>query len=453
MPDLPWLALLLFAAFLSLFFTVSSARLRRTLFVIQCAIGAGVGLYGFWSMSGDAPYFKNLGLPLSSIVIVSLCFATLTVERLFSAAVLKKQVYPILSWYFVSWIGLAFLTNIWKLSASPPLWNFVFPIVMIAAFVSAGVSGFRLLWFQIFLPVLFILFLVALAESYVMALFGAASESIKTSFEQSATVFTKPFLEGNVWGLFHLFAYLFLCTKANTGALKQNFFSDKLPMTGVALAVLSFVSQFPEFETLRKLLPMQPRFADYGLISLDLVLIPIFLFSSGWPYDRRNLYMTTAALASFLAGTVLVTVSYSNPFGTMPDQAALQKIEKTVESISSWNIESATKSLGVPFPEKGYMQFAEVLGKRKQHHPPDAKVYTVLYVPLLASVSYAIVSVDTVFGNGMGTFYVLMAKTSREDWLILAVELYVGDYFMRIFKATEKQVKELGRRGWTIIKK
>ena len=121
-------------ALIAAIFVVETKRSRRSIFVAVCAIGAAVGLYGFWQTAVDAQlaetsflramfeamqtkpedrrlptlsmpsYFTSLGLPLSLVVVCALCFAILEIERTFTKKQRTSWLYPALAWYFVAWI-------------------------------------------------------------------------------------------------------------------------------------------------------------------------------------------------------------------------------------------------------------------------------------------------------------------------------------------------------------
>jgi hypothetical protein len=456
MVDFAWVVLLLFVALISTFFTVRTVRIRRRIFIMQCASGALVAIYGqwkLWSSPHPTAYFVELGLPYSAIVVISLCFAALTVEKAFPASTLKKWVYPVFSVYFAGWATIALLLatrGLTSFGVSVQIWHTITLTILAAAFSTGAIFRFRLALFQVFLPLLFVCFVVTLVESYIFDILIMARESVKRSFQERSSSFTRTFLSGDVWLLFQMFAYLFVHTKANKAALKQNAFVEKLPMTGVVLAVSSFIYHFPEFKSFRKFLPLHVDVLDYTLITLDLSMIPLFLLTSGWPYARDKAAATLSILVIATGGMFAVSASLSTPFRTTADSRSIDKVKTIITEVASWDPDTITKHMGLSVGrmenEKEFRAFSSHLGPLKGIKDVKGEVYT-LWFPRDGLTNFALFSVDTMFVKGNANFYIMLAQSQVKDWHPEAIEFYTEKYFFSFHLISKEDAL---RRGYQI---
>ena len=443
MPNLGWILLVIYISFLPLFFAVRTIRSRRKIFVIQCVFGVVVAIYGMWifGTNSEASFLKILGLPLSAIMVISISFAALTIDKVFSVSMLKKWVYPILSGYFAVSIFILTLVLHWKGGSSTnilpvSMWYVVFLLLLIGGFGSSVIWKFNLTCFQIFLPVLFASVLLVLAEIHLVDTILASIESVKESFEGRANRFTESFLAGGTWALFYLFTYFYLNSRANKEHLKQNACADKLPKAGVVLVMSFFMSQFPEFEKLKKLLPMDfafLNFLDHGLLALDLLVIPLFLITSGWPYIRSTLAATLAAFGVFGCSVLAISLSMGTPFSVDADKNVMEKGKQTITAVVSWNPENIKRAFARRIEVgKSYFEFANELGELKDVKNMVGEVYT--YFTLLnGSTNNALLSADLIFERGTAKGYLRMVKNPTINWEVRQAELYdQGGHYFRI---------------------
>lgn len=319
---LEWVVLLLTVGLLVSFFTAGSDISRCRIFLTLCAIGAGAGAYGwikFCESHHYKPhlYFQATGLPLSVTIAIVLCFAGLNLENTFTDLQLKDSIYPLLCWFFAGWASVNFGASIWynvvkqlgiHIAYTPwgiitaptsgtlgliPVWEVAFDVTIIAAFVAAALSRLKLRLFQIFLPVLFLLFIVEAWTDVQSTLAGFVPPELghidlEAWRSNPVEAFRNLFLGFYIWGLFILFGYLYLNTKANREKLYQYRFVEKLPNAATLLVTASFLYQFPEYNQLRESFPNGLLLFEYVTITLDILLIPAFLISYWWPYGGRS---------------------------------------------------------------------------------------------------------------------------------------------------------------------
>lgn len=303
MSNFEWIPLTATAGLVASYFTIRTRRFRQYIFLGLCAIGAGVGAYGFirfaqLPLNQDVYYFRELGLSLSLVVGVTLCFAALMLERTFNNSELKKWVYPGLCWYFAVWVGLALGSGSLKPVSGTyselklNLWDLTFAAFIFAGFVSTALSSFNLRLFQLLLPLVFILFLLALRGNYegLMAgwVLGGTSPRTAELWRTSSSEAFKNIFFRHLWDLFWLFGYFYINAKVHADRLKQNAFVKKLPSAGICIVVASFLYEFPELDWFRDIFPLGAELFEGVIVILDIAIIPAFLGNYWWSCWKRR---------------------------------------------------------------------------------------------------------------------------------------------------------------------
>lgn len=295
------------------YFTFGSQRARQTVFLTACAIGAGLGAYGMVKAAQtDKPYFQAVGLPLATTVVIVLCFAVIMLHRTFTASSLKNWVYPTLCWYFAAWILLDDFRYLWNTIvrksgtfvgirdwrvvfrysdvdySSVSLFAYFFSICLMVAFILAAIRNFNLRWFQIFLPIVFILFLLWVVHDSTFLLRPGIklpeltpdeAEAFRAAPGKGARYL---FFTYFIWGLFFIFGYLYFHGKVHIKRLQQNYLTGKLPTTSVLLIISSLFFAFPEYAHFRKLFPGGSEIFETVMMISDIGLIPLFLGGYWW---------------------------------------------------------------------------------------------------------------------------------------------------------------------------
>jgi len=320
--------LIVTAGLLASYLTMPSQRSRQFVFLLICVIGASIGIYGFLIAARaerlTSSYFRMLGLPLSLIIALVLCFGVIMLDKTFTASQLTKWIYPMLCWYFAGWVvlntgvliwrsvkigigigtyrGVALFGPIFEISTGKyaffPIWTLISALSVLAAFMSAGLWKLQLRTFQVFLPAIFIMFLFTIWVEYqMMIVFSELSNVAKLSesVERELRVWQASraeylignFFERHLWALFMIIVYLYLNAKKNAKQLPQFALLSKLPKTAVLLVVASFLHEFPEYNRFQSLFPLGSRMVEYGLITLDISIVPGFLLLYWWPHMGR----------------------------------------------------------------------------------------------------------------------------------------------------------------------
>lgn len=341
-----WITLVVTVGLFASYFTLTSQRSRRCVFLSVCAIGIILAVYGYVRLleTGEFVlfYFQELGLTFSTIIVVTLCFAALTLDRTFSERELRKWIYPALSWYFAAWVGLSAIfalqplfrvfVKLYMFAATVQmefdplrpllislLLGLLSSFLLLAAFISSAVWRFNLMFFRILFPFLAIVFAVGvLRESQgFTSLPESAEVSEAMRFMQSKGIlgsgetqtvmgvykFAESRLRGasqlerfrfaffeSAWALFLLLGYFYLNAKANIKRFKQNPLVRKLPNAGVVLAIASLVDKFPEYQRLRDWFPLGMEIFEYLMLALDmsLILTLSFLVAVGGLIERGS---------------------------------------------------------------------------------------------------------------------------------------------------------------------
>jgi len=308
------IAVLLALGLVVSYFTFGSQRARQTVFLAACAIGAGLGAYGMVKTAQvDKPYFQAVGLPLATTVVTVLCFAVIMLPRTFTASSLKNWVYPTLCWYFVAWILLDDSRVLWNTIVQKSgtfvrihdwrivfrysdveysgvsLFSYFFSISLTVGFILAAIRNFNLRWFQIFLPIVFILFLLWIVHDSTFLLRQGIklpewtpdeAEAFRAAPGRGARYL---FFTYFIWSLFFIFAYLYFHGKVHVKRLQQNYLTGKLPTTSVLLIISSLFFAFPEYAYFRKLFPGGSEIFETVMMISDIGLIPVFLGGYWWP--------------------------------------------------------------------------------------------------------------------------------------------------------------------------
>jgi hypothetical protein len=301
------------------------------------------------------------------------------------------------------------------------------------AFTLAAIYKFRLWHFQIALPLLFVIYILASAEVDAVSLTDRSLRSAKDAWEHQAEIFQKSFFEGSLWGLFHLMTYLYLYTKANADSLKRNAFANKLPMSGVVLTVSSFLYQFPELEPFRKIFPLSTA-VEHSLMFADLSLIPLYLLTSRWMFNAmRELSTVIVYSIVFVAGGV--SLSLYNPLGIERDQDSRRVAERMMMKLSSWDVEQVNKYGASDEIRQDYLNFGKRLGVAKSKGISGGQVYS--FLTPSGRYKMALYAATVEYESGKGNYYLVLIKIAETDWILQRMEVSVGSTKLNFYRTSE----------------
>jgi hypothetical protein len=135
-----WAVLAIVCGLIARYAGTNSRKTRRILFFVVVGVGVVVAVYGWVSFvvafrgaidqalrsslhrrpTGDiefilkttTSYFGQLGLPLALVIGAALVFGIITLEQTFTRQQLRRRIYPMLAWYFATWITVSTVASL-----------------------------------------------------------------------------------------------------------------------------------------------------------------------------------------------------------------------------------------------------------------------------------------------------------------------------------------------------
>lgn len=301
-----WIVFFLTMALLAIFLTLSSRQSRQYVFLTICLIGAAAGTYGFILFAQtktETSFLKGMGLPLALIVVITLCFAALTLNLTFDYQQLRKWAYPSLCFWFVMWIGSQMGLAAWVILTSDrhvaliaikyfgligvdfssrtivvfDYWVWIHSSFIFLGFLLSLVSRCNLRRFQVLFPLCSVSLLISFVAMYRNRMAGIFPPGFPASEAQllqtDAFLLLRHVFFFYNWILFFLIAYFYINTKYHSEHLQQYPFVRKLPTGAVFLVAISFFDEFPEYAHFRDAFPMGSETFESVLMVLDISMI------------------------------------------------------------------------------------------------------------------------------------------------------------------------------------
>jgi hypothetical protein len=326
-----WVALLISVAIATSFFTIPSRIGRRRVFVMVSVVSLAATAYAsIKAVAQSEVFFSAAGLPISLLLLGGLGFGALTMNHAFHARELRRWVCVPGCWIFAVTIvfSLAYTFYIWPLSS----WELsgvrdaldlgvltIVPIVLIAGFITSGISGLNIRMFQVFLPIIVVLLFCSLIVTFNLisdvnaagffqnavdsrdvsteGLFpdtgrpgdsSAADEKILEKWRQLAVgrlgspgrlqlKLVEVVLFDATWPLFWVIGFFYLNALAHARNLVRGSFIDKLAKAAVVLVIANFLYSCPEYHAFRRMVPTLAEVIDLSAAVLDLSFLASLL--------------------------------------------------------------------------------------------------------------------------------------------------------------------------------
>ena len=292
-----WTLLAVLVGLLASYLVATSRRLQGRVFLGVCGLGMSVALYGWWVFFVGSKqawfvtfmwlarrekgiveaqpevlgYFGYLGLPLSLLVGGSLAFAIVTFEGVFTRQQLRRQVYRGLALYLAIWILIEFgVILAWALPTRVGEGTLTVSIHLSSTFIllKQGVSLLLALGF-----------LTAVGLRFPRRVFQVAFPLLAVLFFMSLVAdglrYPRPWEEiffSHLWEVFFLISYFYVNVKYHENWISSDYVR-RIPKTALFLVCIGVLREFPEYERLRKLLPVTFLATERILSLLDLILL------------------------------------------------------------------------------------------------------------------------------------------------------------------------------------
>ena len=319
-----WVALLLSIAIAASFFTIPSRIGRRRVFVIVSVISLVATAYAtIKAVAQSEIFFAAAGLPISLLLLGGLGFGALTMNHAFQARELRRWICVPGCWIFAATIAFSLaysfyvtpFSSLREVTVSNAISVAVFIVMLfalIAGFTMSGMSGLNIRLFQVFLPIIVVLFF-----GYFIAICNLTSDLSAAGFFQDTVHSRDVSTEGlfpdtgslgggaavggkmwekwrqlamgrlgspgrlqlelievalfeTTWPLFWVIGFFYLNAQAHARKLVQGSLIDKLAKAAVVLVIANFLYACPEYHVFRRMVPTLAEVIDVSTVVLDL---------------------------------------------------------------------------------------------------------------------------------------------------------------------------------------
>lgn len=302
------------------FLVTQKRRWRRWIYIALCLLGVTIAIFGWGRFYGTikleenraitkaidqalaegrvaassrleigevhASYFKALGLVLSVLLVATLSFCILEIDRTFTKKQRQSWLYPILAWYFAAWAAVDMSLALWTSSGFGLWYNERLIPIPDHPSLMLRIEGFRdaqgavAIWSVLLTALLFIAFVISGFYHFSLRFFRPLFPlvSVAAGFKLALMLTSVPrhgisaALLGQTWMYFMLLAYFYINVKYHEDRLKHPILK-RLPSAAVVIVVMSLLREFPEIDILRRTLPVVTSVMENTLLAVDLLFI------------------------------------------------------------------------------------------------------------------------------------------------------------------------------------